>query len=383
MPASDDRFQQLALHADDATEMLERLAERCLAERDWGTLFEARLMQARRRLGLPIDCRLLSDQSAEVRDQLEQAYHAACVEAADGMIAADRLVDAWPYLRAAGEQQRMADALAAVRPTDQTAEELIQLALHEGVNPAVGFRWLLDHYGTCNAVTTLDGLAGYFEPDELRPCAEILVGWMHRELTESVAAHIEREEGQRPVGKFTDWLPTRPWLFEHELSHVDASHLGSTVRLSRLLTEPAIVRLALDLAEYGARLHESQRFPQPPPFEDVYTAHALWLHAALGEQADQAAAYFRGQVDSHPDEYSRPACVEAYVDLLSRIGRESQALGELDELVAADEPLPSGVPTPLELARASGDWPAYDRLVQSRGDAVGYAAGLIARREAP
>lgn len=381
MPPSEDRFQQLAQSAADAEAMLAQLAQRCLAERDWTTLFEARLMQARRRLGLPIDCRLLDDQSADVRAQLEEAYHQACVEAADGLIADNRLVDAWPYLRAAGEQRRMADALAAATPDEENAEELIQLALHEGVAPAVGFRWLLEQFGTCNAVTTIDGLAGYLDAAELRPCAEVLVGWMHRELTDSVAAHIEREEGARPAGELADWLPPRPWLFEHELSHVDASHLGSTVRMSRLATDPATLRLAVDLAEYGARLHESQRFAQPPPFEDVYAAHVLWLKALLGEQTDEAVAYFRGQVDSHPDEYSRPACVEEYVGLLSRVGRESLALAELGELVDPKDPLPAAAPTPLELARACGDWDAYDRLVQRRGDAVGYAAGLIARGE--
>ncbi|TWT32517.1 hypothetical protein KOR34_42800 [Posidoniimonas corsicana] len=383
MPDANESFAHLQAYADEPGELLAQFAERCAAAGDWGRLFEARLMQARLRLGLPIDCTLLADRSAAVRDELEKAYHEACVEAGEGLIAAGRPVDAWPYLKAAGEQQRISAALRGVTPTEHDSEELIQLALHEGADPALGFRWLLEQSGTCNAVTTLDGLAGYLETDELRGCAEVLVGWLHRDLRDSIAAHIERQEGAPPSGDdFAEWYEGRPWLFEHESSHVDASHLGSTVRWSRLMEDRPLLEEAVRLADYGARLHESQRFPQPPPFEDAYTAHLLWLRAVLGDGVDQAVAYFRRQA-KHADEYARPACVEEYVNLLARCGRGGEALGELTKLVPADFPLPPGAPTPLELARVSGAWDAYDRLVRQRGDVVGYAAGLIARRADP
>jgi hypothetical protein len=65
--------------------------------------------------------------------------------------------------------------------------------------------------------------------------------------------------------------------------------------------------------------------------------------------------------------------------LLTRIGRPGDALAAFAELVPRGQELSPHAPTLLELATASGDWDAYDRICQERDDMIGYAAGVMAR----
>ena len=192
----------LAASGDDPSRMLAPLSERCLAAGAWRNLFECRLLEARLRAGVPVDCTSILAAPKDKQGELEQAYRAACVEAGDSLLAEGRFREAWRYLKAIGDDQRMRTALEAQTISDANSEEqndeLIELALHEGVCPELGFRWLLERFGTCNAVTMLDGMGPYLSPEDVRPCARVLLEWITDELTENVHATSSVTRG-RPL----------------------------------------------------------------------------------------------------------------------------------------------------------------------------------------
>ncbi len=339
----------LAASGDDPSRLLAELSQRCLAAGAWRELFECRLLEARRNVGVPVDCTSILTAPKDKQGQLEQAYHAACVEAGDGLLAEGLFREAWRYLKAIGDDQRMRSALAGQTISDDNTEEqndeLIELALHEGVYPELGFRWLLERFGTCNAVTTLDGMGPYLSPDDVRPCVEVLLEWITDELTENVRAHVERHEGSPPAEKTLPALMEgREWLFAQEGAHVDASHLAAAVRWARVLQEPDQLRRARDLAAYGTRLYESLQYPEAPPFEATYPAHLLYFQAQLGHCSDEAATYFRTQAEQHRGEPIGGACAEAYLQLLARLGRGAEALAQYARLVDDETPLSLAAP---------------------------------------
>ena len=105
-------------------------------------------------------------------------------------------------------------------------------------------------------------------------------------------------EANTPIG---DLIEGRDWLFADEAYHIDVSHLSSTVRVSPLLADPATIALAAELTDYGRRLSVRHRYEGDPPFEDVYSDHAIFLIALLGQDADAAIAHFRAKLAPDPD----------------------------------------------------------------------------------
>ena len=56
-----------------------------------------------------------------------------------------------------------------------------------------------------------------------------------------------------------------------------------------MITEPDDLRFALDLTEYGRRLHENLQPPADPPFARYFRDHGLFFGAQLGRGAAQKA----------------------------------------------------------------------------------------------
>lgn len=378
---------------------LATLARRLRTAGRWAELLEVRLMQARLRHGLPVDAPSLAAAPAEARAQLEQEYTDACEEAGLGLLGQRRWRDAWFYLNTAGKPAAMRNALAAATPAGTTTnggvanrgdaeanesevDELIEVALHDGADPPRGFRWLIQAYGTCNAVTSLEGMGPHLSVDALAGCAAVLAGHLHDELVENLRGHIEREEGRPPEeAKLPEIVDARDWLFAVEAAHVDASHLSATVRIARVLDQPDQVRTAWELADYGRRLHASLHYADAPPFEDAYHAHELFYAAQLGDRVDEATAYFRDKADAAKPEVEGLAALETLLVLLHRVGRSSEAIAEYGRLAPAGVTLSPYAPRPLDLARASGAWDALRDAMRARGDVVGLAQAAIADGE--
>ena len=88
-------------------------------------------------------------------------------------------------------------------------------------------------------------------------------------------------------------IEDRDWLFENNSYYIDSSHLISVLRLSLDLEDPAMLRLALEMADYGRQLSPMFEYSVDPPFQNVYADHAIYLRALLGENVDTAIAHFR------------------------------------------------------------------------------------------
>ena len=374
-----ERLQQLG---DDAS-LLAELTRELAASGRWHELFEARLLEARKRLELPMHVNQSLDELPDpLRGQLEAAYTDACREVGQLLLDANRFREAWQYLRAAGEKPLARRALGKAVPRDETIDELVEVALYEQVDVERGFGWLLGHLGVCNAVTTLEGMAASLAPGDLSACATALVRRLHADLTETLRAVIAQRGDTYPPGgtPIDELLMGREWLFADDAYHIDTSHLAATVRLARVVTERAVIDLAAQLANYGKHLPADMQYASDPPFEG-YEAYELFYGAQLGRQIDEAVEYFTRQADEHDIEQSGMAATEALLVLLDRLGRSADALQIVAERVPQRAKLSPYAPTALSLAQRSGDWATYEQLVNRHDDPVAYVLGRLARQQ--
>lgn len=377
-------FEELPLPAARDAHALspwfDQLAQRLADAEQWHRLFDLRLLQKRHALGLPLSRRgSLDDLEEPQRTQLEQGYLDACREVGLLLLEAARYREAWMYLRPAGDKLRVREHLQRVAPEPPQLDELIEIALLEGVDPERGFAWLLTKQGTCNAITTLDSLQSQLAPDELRSCASVLVRHIYRELRGNLRGHLHRLRGVAPTDLSVRELVDRyPELLANGNYHLDASHLASGVRYARLLTAPELVTRAWEMAEYGSRLPQELQYPGEPPFEENFPAHARFFAALAGHDVEAAVEYFHRRAADCDAAQVGSAPLEVLVVLLCRLQRPAEALDACARLLPADRELSPLAPTLLELAQQSGAWEQYAELCRTRNDVVSYAAGQLA-----
>lgn len=378
-------IDDLAKLTGTPTELLTELTRRLATEGRWHELFEARLVEARLKLGVPTHLAQPLDELADpLRGQLEAAYTDACREVGQLWLGAGRFREAWRYLRAAGEKPLVRRALAQVVPRSESIDELVEVALYEGVDPERGFGWLLGSYGVCNAVTTLEGVAPSLPPTDLAACVAALVRRVHSELADNLRRTIEQHGDPAPPRAATipALLADRGWLFDNDSYHIDTSHLAATVRLARSVSDHGIIELASQLAHYGKHLAADLQYVATPPLADGYRAYEMFYAAQLGRDVDAAIEYFTQLADEHTIDNAGPAATEWLVVLLARVGRAGDALREYAERVPSGMSLSSFAPTPLVLAERSGAWSLYDQLATRNNDPVAWLLGRIAQGSA-
>ncbi|WP_145063465.1 hypothetical protein [Adhaeretor mobilis] len=375
-------LESLAELADKPQELFDRVAQDLAAAEQWHQLFDLRLMQRRHELGLPLERNsTLEDVDESLRDDLEQGYLAACREVGQLLLDKHQLREAWMYLRPASEKEMVRKYLESVVPNEDNCDALIEVSLHEGVDPERGYAWLIANHGTCNSITTLDSLAGQLPEQQQESCAAVLLRHVYAELQGNMRGHLHRLEGEAPEGiSIGELMQQFPALTEGGSYHMDASHLASTVRFARLLTDPQLVKKAIEICEYGKHLIEDMQYPGEAPFEELYPTHELFLRATLGERVDEAIEFFTRR--AREEQAAEPAlgvptntAVETLLVLLNRNERYAEAMELYAELVPTDRALSPLSPTLLELATQSGDWQRYEALCSERNDIVGYAAG--------
>lgn len=368
---------QLAAGGPDA--VLNRLVENLQTEKKYHELFDARLMQSRRKLGLPAVLTTSIDELPEpTRTKVEDAYLEACREVGGLLLKQGQLREAWMYLRPTGDKSTIAAALNALEPDEDNIQEIIELGLHEGVAPILGYQMLLDSYGTCNAITTYESVIASRPKADQQAAASLLVRRLHEDLIESVRADIERQEGTKPPEATLEKLVAdREWLFLENNYHVDTTHLASIVRFARIVEDQDVLRLALDLTHYGRHLDQQFQFAGDEPFVDMYPTHGLFFSALLGERVDEALAYFRERATSLSIDDHGPIPAEIFISLLARVGRPLEAVEATAELLPPGTRLSGLAPSLLELSRLAGSYDRLKQVCQARGDLLGYTAGLI------
>ena len=189
-PADEDLFRELAAVADtDGTDaMFDRLAAALGEQGRWHAVFDTRLLQARAALGLP----LAGDPGPldpPTRDRLDAASLEACREAGWPLLEQGQVSAGWMYLRAAAEPEEVARRLAAraallrsapadaaaggaddePSANDRSLQEIIEIALWEGIDPALGLSILLERNGTCNAITAFEQGVSRLPADAVYP----------------------------------------------------------------------------------------------------------------------------------------------------------------------------------------------------------------------
>ncbi|MGI8982649.1 MAG: hypothetical protein ACR2FY_25735 [Pirellulaceae bacterium] len=369
---------ELAAHGPDG--VLGRVVEQLRGEKKYHELFEALKMQIRRKLGLPIASAEGADGLSEAkRNELEEGLISACREVGTLLLKEGKVREGWMYLRPVGDKVEAAKLLAAIKPGEDNTEEIIEVTLHEGIDIARGFGLVLESYGTCSSITTYDSSVARRPRKEQEPAARLLLHRLHADLVGSVKVDIARQEGSQPKETtLKDLVADREWLFQENSYHIDTTHLASTTRIARNCSDEADLRLALDLTEYGRRLSAQFQYQGDEPFSETYPSHTLYFQALLGENVDEALAYFKNKAEMLDPQYHTMIPAETYVDLLARIGRYPDAVAAA---IALSKPgvQPVGIaPSLLELAVKAGDYSAVLEYCKGRGDVLGYAAGLVA-----
>ncbi len=379
--AFETQFDELrsSLNEGGVEALFAKLAGQLTTEKRYSELFDARLMEARYRLGLPVILtKSIDDLPAAQQAQIDEALVETCREVGGLMLADGKIGEAWHYLRHAGEKKMVAAALDRWEPIEEQVDEMVNIAVHEGVAPRRGFELVLKSFGTCSAVTMFDQSASGFPREERAAVAGLLVQHLHAELTASLHAEIKRQEGSLPTEKtIHDLVADRDWLFQGDSYHIDTSHLSMTVRFARWVTNPDDLRLALDLTEYGRRLSPQFQYEGESPFKEQYADHARFFEAQLGKNVEENLAFFRDRAASADEGIDGSFPAEVYVTLLVRLGKTTEALA------ASIEYLPPGAvnsglaPTLLELGKLSGDYVQLQQACQLQQDRVNFVAGLV------
>jgi hypothetical protein len=385
MPSIYDELQTIASR-DGVDATLDRLVAELRAKKSYHELFEALKIRVRRKLGLPMLYSDSGDQLAPAqRNQLEDGLIEACREVGTLLLREGKLREGWIYLRPVGDKAEAEKLLSAIAVDDDNADDLIEVLLREGVDPARGFGLLLERYGTCNAITTFDAEVVRYDKSAQQAAARLLVRKLHEDLVANVQADIARQETGHPTETTLEGLVSeRDWLFLENAYHIDTTHLASTVRAARLLDSAEDLRLALDLTHYGRQLSKQYQYPGDEPFVEQYVAAAFWFQAQLGENVAAALEYFRDKAETCDPQECGSLPAEYYVELLTRLERYDDAIAASIKLLPGDVQRVGICPSLLELAEFSGHYTKVLEHTRAHEDLLAYAAALIkAKRHAP
>ena len=371
------------VRSGNAGTAFEQLAQRFRRDRNYRGLFDARLMQKRQELGLPL---VSAAGIGDVPKDLQQAYQDASVHAArevgELMLADGNIPHAWPYFRAIGDTGPIIQALDTFDVPDPVTPEseealgsTIQIAFDEGVHPRKGFELILKHYGICRAITMFSA----FPPRDGRIASlQLLVRSLHGQLVENIRRAISEVEGAPPKGlSIPALIDGRDWLFEHNAQHTDSSHIGPVLKFSAELSDKDTLRLAVEIAGYASRLGPMFQYSDDPPFERVYEDRGLYLKALLGEDVDRVIQHFEDKAArADPDrDGTQPA--EVLVRLLVRLARYDDAIKAFRQYlsdVAAEE---LSCPSLPQLCQMAGDFDQLKQVAKEQSDPLCYMAGLI------
>ncbi len=377
-------FEQLQeeLNVDGVSAALSTLVNRLREQKKYHELFEALKMQLRHDIGLPV---MYSDAGDDLappqREKLEDGLIEACREVGLLLLKDGKIREGWMYLRPVGDKQEAANILAEIEPNDDNIDEIVEVALQEGVNTRVGYQLVLDHFGTCNAITTFESQIAGRGKEEQRDAVELLVRHVHEELTAAVIADIAQQEGnESPEKTLKELVADREWMFNENSYHIDTTHLASTVRFAKILEDEACLRLALDLTEYGHRLSGQFQYQGDEPFADIYPSHALYLSALIGEQVDEAIAYFREKAETVDINEIGTIAIETYIELLARLGRYDDAIVATIEMIPPGTQTYGQAPSLFELSQSAGSYERFIEQCKEHDDLLGFATGIVQQK---
>lgn len=386
MTTTSSVFDQLAetFRNEGTGAALKQLCDELTRGEKYHELFEARKLLLRHQLGLTLMYSGSGDDLDEsTQTKLEDGLAGICRDIGKKLMEAGKLREGWMYLRPIGELELAKQFILETEPDDESLDELIELALREGIAPVFGFSLVLQHYGTCNSITTFDAEMSQHSPEDRQAAAGMLVEHLHAELLENVKNDIENSEGKTPEGdRFADLLPDRPWLFEGNRYHTDTTHLASVIRFSRQLTNEDQIRLAIDLTEYGRRLSTQYQYENEEPFANLYVDTGLYLRAMIGEAVDDAVTFFRQKADACDAYNEGYMAIEVFIELLYRVGRYEEAIEALIERMPDATPRIGIAPSLYDISHKMKNFERFTEFCRQQNDLLGFTTGLLNKTEA-
>ncbi len=388
-----DLFDTLAARAAAGPAALSDTLAAALKDRGrWHALFDLRLLEARASLGLPVGGDL-SGLDPATRAALDERTLAACREVGWPLLDEGAVAAGWMFLRAAVEPAEVVPKLRAVaaaaadddEATADRRQQIIHVALWEGVDPALGLELILAHQGTCNAITAYEQGVARLPAARQQAAATLLVEHLHREVAANLTADLVQrgivapETAPESISRLLD---AAGGLAEDPSVHVDVSHLQSVLRITRVLTDRDAIEKAWELSLYACRLPEEVTYPGEPPFEDVGAASRLFYAAQLGRDVDAAIRFFRQAAARARIEHAGTLPADVLVLLLWRLGRPAEALH-----AALERPAEDGVPSLMqaggmlpslvEMAVAGDALDVLRAACRDRGDEITFAATYL------
>ncbi len=371
----------LQVPAGDAKALFERLAAQLKADKDYHKLFDSRLMQRKYELGLPlVKPASLSDVPDSLRKTVEETYVAAAREAGELFLKDGDLPAAWMYYQVIREPQPVADAIEALPNNLEytKVDEILQIALYQGVNPVKGIQMMLKAHGTCSTITAFDQATANLSPEQRQDCAKVMVRSLYGDLRESVQSSVQKRMALLPPGgSLRELMTGRDWLFEGGNYHIDVSHLNSVVRFARTIEPPAEeLDMALQLAEYGSHLDPQLQYGGEPPFDEFYAAHAKFFRVLLDKGRADALQYFQDRLDQEPNEEDKQFLAYVLVDLLMRSNQLEPAVTLAAKYLAN---LNSDARVSFaELCQKAGRLDVWKQVCREQYDLLGFTAAILA-----
>ena len=136
---------------------IDHLVEQMIARKDYNKLFYTLLVKSRLELGLNvIPTAPSNDIPVDKQEKFEDNIRLSARNVAERFLKENNLEQAWNFYRMIGETEPIKAAIDAMEPKPEDEMEVpIRLAFYEGLNMPLGFDWILERYGLCNAITTL------------------------------------------------------------------------------------------------------------------------------------------------------------------------------------------------------------------------------------
>jgi hypothetical protein len=377
----DDLQQSLATAGPAAA--IEQLCTVLRDKKDYANLFYALLLKKRVELGVsPIPTGPAQDLPAELHESYEETIRQAGRLVGGLYLQEGDLVHAWAYFRMLGEPEPVRAALENAQPGEsENCQQLVDIALHQGVHPKKGFDLLLSHFGICSAITTISGQEFPHGVEVRDYCIKRLVRALYDELCDRLRGEITRQEGKEPQARSVPALIAgRDWLFQDDFYHVDVSHLSAVVQMSVHLGPSEELTLARQLCTYGQKLSPRFQYASDPPFENMYRDYGIHLAVQAGENVEAGLAHFRQKAAEADPETVGTYPAEVLVNLLLRVNRPREALQEARRYLARRDERQLTCPSIVELCQRTGDYATLTEVAREQDNPVYFVAGLVAAK---
>jgi hypothetical protein len=377
-----DEIEQ-TLKTQGPASAMEQLSAALKEQKDFTGLFYALLMKKRHELGvspIPTGPSQLLPQQAHA--PYEEAIRDAARIAGRLYLESGNIPGAWAFYRMLGEPDPVRQALEKAAPAPgEDCQALIDIAYHQGVHPTKGFDLVLEHHGTCSAITLASGQDLGHGPEVRDYCIKRLVRTLHAELIERVGRDIERVQNFRPTSRsIPELLSGRDWLFADDMYHIDVSHLSTVVQMSQNLAPSEELDLARELCEYGKHLSSRFQFAADPPFENQFHDYAVFLDILAGRSVEEGVNHFRAKVESSSPEEVGTLPAEVLVNLLTKLGRDKEALAIARRFLANVDARRLSCPGIVDLCEKSGDYQTLAEIAREQNNPVHFLASLLAAK---